>query len=81
MIPMGEIDLQHEILVGNESGLVFRQHQLGHARRMYSAKVEGRQSSMTVALYQGDRAEEVGQICPFFLISPDGYPGMAAGYC
>ncbi|KAJ7909719.1 hypothetical protein B0H13DRAFT_2661340 [Mycena leptocephala] len=55
MIPMGEIDLQHEIGVDNESGLVF---QSGYARQMCSAKVEGRQSSMTVAIYQGDRAEE-----------------------
>jgi hypothetical protein len=60
MIPMGEIDLRHEIRVGNELGLVYRQHQLGHARRMYSAKVEDQRSSMTVAIYQGDRAEEVG---------------------
>jgi hypothetical protein len=61
MIPMGEIDLQHEIGVGNESGLVYRQNQLGHTRQMYSAKVEGRRSSMTVSIYQGDRAEEVGK--------------------
>jgi hypothetical protein len=59
MIPMGEIDLQHEIRVGNESGLVYRQPQSGHARRMYSAKVEGRRSSMTAAIYQGNGAEEV----------------------
>jgi hypothetical protein len=65
MIPMGEIDLQHEIQVGNDAGLVHRQRQSRYARRMYSAKVEDRQSSMTVAIYQGDRAEEVGQICPF----------------
>jgi hypothetical protein len=71
MIPMGEIDLQHEIRAGNEPGLVYRQHQLGHARRMYSAKVEGRRSSKTVAIYRGDHAEEVGQICSFSLISPD----------
>jgi hypothetical protein len=60
MIPMGEIDLQHEIRVGNESGFVYHQRQSGHVRRMYSAKVEGRESSRTVAIYQGDRAEEVG---------------------
>jgi hypothetical protein len=59
MIPMGEIDLQHEIPVGNKSGLVYRRPQLGHTRRMYSANVEGRQSSKTVAIYQGDGAEEV----------------------
>jgi hypothetical protein len=56
---MGEIDLQHEIRVGNESGHVYRQRQSGHARWMYSAKVEGRESSKTVAIYQGDGAEEV----------------------
>jgi hypothetical protein len=57
---MGEINLQHEIPVGNDAGLVYRQRQSGHARRMYSAKVEGRRSSKTVAIYQGDCAEEVG---------------------
>ncbi|KAJ7890005.1 hypothetical protein B0H13DRAFT_2277151 [Mycena leptocephala] len=58
MIPMGEIDLQHEIRVGNESGLIYHQHHLGHARRMYSAKVEGRESSRTVAIHQGNGAEQ-----------------------
>jgi hypothetical protein len=68
MIPMGEIDLQHEIQVGNER-VAYRRHRSGHVRRMHSAKVEGRQSSMTVAIYQGLDAEEV---CKFelFSISP-----------
>jgi hypothetical protein len=68
---MGEIDLQHEIRVDNESGRVYRQRQCRHIRRLYSAKVGGRQSSMTVAIYQGDHAEEVSQICHFLLISPE----------
>jgi hypothetical protein len=50
MIPLGDIDLQHEIRLNNRTGCV---------RRVYAARVKGRQSNMTVAMYQGHRAEEV----------------------
>ncbi|KAJ7906399.1 hypothetical protein B0H13DRAFT_2506341 [Mycena leptocephala] len=46
MIPMGDIDLLEEIHLNNETGVV------------YSAKIDGRKSGVTVALYQGDGAEE-----------------------
>jgi hypothetical protein len=50
MIPLGDIDLQHEIRLNNRTGSV---------RRVYAARIEGRQSNVTVAMYQGHRAEEV----------------------
>ncbi|KAJ7211859.1 hypothetical protein C8J57DRAFT_1483764 [Mycena rebaudengoi] len=46
MIPLGDIDLQHEIRLNNRTGRV---------RRVYAARVKGRQSNMTVAMYQGHR--------------------------
>ncbi|KAJ7027267.1 hypothetical protein C8F04DRAFT_1267177 [Mycena alexandri] len=62
MIPMGDIDLQrqiraHEVRVGEDSGVIFRESR-GWVRRVYSAKVEGRKSDMTVAIYEGEAAEE-----------------------
>jgi hypothetical protein len=57
MIPLGDIDLQHEIQV--DRGVVGRRRGRGCVRRVYSAKVEGRKSDFTVAMYQGNGAEEV----------------------
>ncbi|KAJ7022940.1 hypothetical protein C8F04DRAFT_1240493, partial [Mycena alexandri] len=60
MIPMGDIDLQRELIVSEKSGAIA--HQLGRerncVRRVYSAKLEGRSTDLTVAMYQGDGAEE-----------------------
>ncbi|KAF7377026.1 hypothetical protein MSAN_00120700 [Mycena sanguinolenta] len=58
MIPMGDIDLQHEIRVDNSTGVLNYHRQRAHVRRLYSAKVEGRKSTLTVAMYQGHGAEE-----------------------
>ncbi|KAJ7745121.1 hypothetical protein B0H16DRAFT_1558935, partial [Mycena metata] len=58
MIAMGDIDLQKELTVNKESGVVrFRR---GHkcVRRVYSAKVAGQNTDLTVAMYQGEGAEE-----------------------
>ncbi|KAJ7737801.1 hypothetical protein DFH07DRAFT_93195 [Mycena maculata] len=55
-IPLGDIDLRQEIRLDAESGIVERQR--GSVRRMYSARIHGSKSDMTVALYQGDNAEE-----------------------
>jgi hypothetical protein len=57
MIPLGDIDLQYD------TGVIGRQREWGRprVRRVYSAKVEGRNSNVTVAMYQGHGAEEV---CP-----------------
>ncbi|KAF7340606.1 hypothetical protein MSAN_02132100 [Mycena sanguinolenta] len=53
MITMGDIDLRHEIRV--DSTGVGKQERV---RRIYSARVEGRKENLTVAIYQGDDAEE-----------------------
>jgi hypothetical protein len=57
MIPLGDIDLQHEI--GSDFGTVDRRREHPGVRRVYSARVKGRESSVTVAMYRGDGAEEV----------------------
>ncbi|KAF7337096.1 hypothetical protein MVEN_02147200 [Mycena venus] len=58
MIPLGDIDLQHEIRVDKKSDVVNRQRERHSVRRVYSAKIEGHKSSVTVAMYQGDDAEQ-----------------------
>ncbi|KAJ6561628.1 hypothetical protein B0H19DRAFT_1259297 [Mycena capillaripes] len=55
MIPLGDIDLQSEHDTG---GVVYRQNERCSVRRVYSAKIDGRASEMTVAVYQGNGAEE-----------------------
>ncbi|KAJ7508770.1 hypothetical protein B0H11DRAFT_1355961 [Mycena galericulata] len=55
-IPRGHVDLRHEIRM-DAGGLVHRQR--GRvSRRMYSARIEGGQSDVTVAVYQGQDAKE-----------------------
>ncbi|KAJ6556379.1 hypothetical protein B0H19DRAFT_1377102 [Mycena capillaripes] len=57
-IPLGDIYLLDE--VGSERGAhtIGRLRERVSVRRVYSARVEGRQSNAMVALYQGDGAEE-----------------------
>ncbi|KAJ6544148.1 hypothetical protein B0H19DRAFT_1267451 [Mycena capillaripes] len=55
MIPLGDIDLQHEICLDNAT-CVADWRRLPRVRRVYSARVEGQ--STTVAMYQGHGAEE-----------------------
>ncbi|KAJ7750332.1 hypothetical protein B0H16DRAFT_1550332 [Mycena metata] len=60
-IPLGDIDLQRqiradEIRLDQSSGVISRQER-GCVQRVYS-KVEGRMSDTTVAVYEGDTAEE-----------------------
>jgi hypothetical protein len=62
MIPLGDIDLRHEI--GSDFGVVDCRRGRARVRRVYTAKIEGRKSCVTVARYQGDGAEEV---CPILL--------------
>ncbi|KAJ6478907.1 hypothetical protein C8R45DRAFT_1006215 [Mycena sanguinolenta] len=57
MVPLGDIDLQHEICLDQESAIVSRRSRRGSVRRMYSARIEGRKSRMTVAVYLGNSAE------------------------
>ncbi|KAF7374291.1 hypothetical protein MSAN_00312300 [Mycena sanguinolenta] len=57
-IPFGNIDLRSDIQVDAETGAVWRRHQWKSVRQMYSARVIGHNEPMTVALYEGDHAEE-----------------------
>ncbi|KAF7340628.1 hypothetical protein MSAN_02134700 [Mycena sanguinolenta] len=60
MIPLADIDLRHEIRLDNSMGAAYsRPRERARVRRLYSAKVEGRKSTLTVAMYQGDDAEQV----------------------
>ncbi|KAJ6525945.1 hypothetical protein B0H19DRAFT_581028 [Mycena capillaripes] len=56
MVPMGDIDLQHKIRLDTATGVVGRQREQQSVRRVYSAIVGGR--STTVAMYQGHGAKE-----------------------
>ncbi|KAJ6557992.1 hypothetical protein B0H19DRAFT_1261559 [Mycena capillaripes] len=62
MIPLGDIDLQYEIRLDKHTGVVDRSRERLRVRRVYSARVEGRESTMTVAMYQGHGAEDEWQI-------------------
>jgi hypothetical protein len=62
MIPLGDIDLRKEIKLNYETGVVNEQYERPRVRRIYSARIEGRNSNVTVAMYQGNGAEEVGYI-------------------
>jgi hypothetical protein len=60
MIPMGDIDLQHEICLDNNSVVSrYYRRESARVRRIYSAKISGRSSGMTVAMYQGNSAKKV----------------------
>jgi hypothetical protein len=64
-IPLGDIELLNEIRL-NGSGVVDRWTGKATVRRMYSARIEGRESRrMTVAIYQGQGAEEVSSCGSF----------------
>ncbi|KAJ7436176.1 hypothetical protein B0H11DRAFT_1394086 [Mycena galericulata] len=56
-IPLGDLDLRHEICL--DSGGVVSRRQGEPARRIYSARIEGKQSDMTVAVYEGQNAKEI----------------------
>ncbi|KAJ7453896.1 hypothetical protein FB451DRAFT_666106 [Mycena latifolia] len=57
-IPPGDINLQREIRFDNDRGFIEYRPQRQRVRRMYTAKIDGRNSDMTVAIYQGKGAEE-----------------------
>ncbi|KAJ7928201.1 hypothetical protein B0H13DRAFT_2311740 [Mycena leptocephala] len=61
MIPLGDIDLQYEIRVNNDTGVVDRLPERQGVRRIYSARIYGRKSRVTVAMYQGESAKEEWQ--------------------
>ncbi|KAF7337251.1 hypothetical protein MSAN_02277600 [Mycena sanguinolenta] len=57
--PSGDINLIKEMRSSPQSSLVGRRTPVASVRRVYKAKLEGRESgNMTVALYEGDGAEE-----------------------
>ncbi|KAJ6576868.1 hypothetical protein DFH09DRAFT_1276322 [Mycena vulgaris] len=58
MIPMGDLDLREEIRQRHRSGVVYRGEGRASVRRVYSARIYGSDSKMTVAVYQGKNAEE-----------------------
>ncbi|KAJ6452796.1 hypothetical protein C8R45DRAFT_638397 [Mycena sanguinolenta] len=58
MIPLGDIDLQREIRLDVRLNVVDRPRERTCVQRIYTAKIEGRTSDMTVAMYQGNTAEE-----------------------
>ena len=62
---MGDINLQQELMVTGHSGLVDRRRARNCVRRVYSAKIDGRSTDLTVAMYEGDGAEEVRDSIPF----------------
>ncbi|KAJ7050598.1 hypothetical protein C8F01DRAFT_1092255 [Mycena amicta] len=57
-IPLGDINLQRELRVDDQSVSVYRRREYGCVYRVYSARVEGRRADMTVAIFQGKNAEE-----------------------
>ncbi|KAJ7732307.1 hypothetical protein B0H16DRAFT_1696439 [Mycena metata] len=65
MIPMGDIDLQREVMVNERSGVIDRRPGREHrcVRRMYAAnlKIDGLNTDLTVTMYESDGAEEAWQ--------------------
>ncbi|KAJ7186213.1 hypothetical protein GGX14DRAFT_485662 [Mycena pura] len=58
VIPLGDLDLRQEIRLDGTSGIVHRRNGRASVRRMYSARIRGINSKMTVAIYQGENSEE-----------------------
>ncbi|KAF8212702.1 hypothetical protein K438DRAFT_1927996 [Mycena galopus ATCC 62051] len=61
MIPLGDIKLLREIWVQPHPGTIDRRAGRHGVRRVYSAKIAGRKSVLTVATYQGDGSEQQWQ--------------------
>ncbi|KAJ7096870.1 hypothetical protein C8R44DRAFT_989149 [Mycena epipterygia] len=57
-IPLGDLNLQHEIRVASESNMVFREPITGTVRKLYRAGIAGGKLDLTVAMYYGEQAEE-----------------------
>ncbi|KAJ7024200.1 hypothetical protein C8F04DRAFT_165062 [Mycena alexandri] len=57
---MGNIDLQHELMINKKLGIIGRRsgRECNCVRRVYSAKIDGRNTDLTLAMYEGDGAEE-----------------------
>jgi hypothetical protein len=59
VIPLGDLNLLQEIGIDRGADVVHRKNGGKSVRRMYTARVHGCKSNMTVALYQGNGAEDV----------------------
>jgi hypothetical protein len=59
VIPLGHINLLQEIGNHRRADVMHRKNGGNSVRRMYTARVHGCNSKMTVALYQGNDAEDV----------------------
>ncbi|KAJ7927929.1 hypothetical protein B0H13DRAFT_2312105 [Mycena leptocephala] len=76
MIPLGDIDLRKEICLNYDTGDA---DQRPRVRRVYSARVHGRKSNVTVAMYQGSGAEEEWwQDIAKYMMMDNGAPGPPA---
>jgi hypothetical protein len=63
VIPLGDLNLLHEIRLQRGVDMVSWKNGGNSVRRMYTASIHGCKSKMTVALYQGDDAEDVCFLC------------------
>ncbi|KAJ7062245.1 hypothetical protein C8F01DRAFT_1284711 [Mycena amicta] len=57
MISLGDLDLRREIRLESTSGMVHRSRVVS-VRRVYSARIHGYRTPMTVAMYQGRNSEK-----------------------
>ncbi|KAJ7312559.1 hypothetical protein DFH08DRAFT_973349 [Mycena albidolilacea] len=57
-IPLGDLDLHHEIRFGCGSDTAYRRHYEGSVRKLYSARIHGCNANLTAAVYQGETAEK-----------------------
>ncbi|KAJ6538690.1 hypothetical protein DFH09DRAFT_1368823 [Mycena vulgaris] len=56
MVPIGDLDLREEIRIDCGSGVVNLSEERKSARRMYSARIHGSKSNITLGVYQGENA-------------------------
>jgi hypothetical protein len=59
MIPLGDIDLQREIRLNGDSAIIDRRDGRRYIRKMYTAKIYRKEADMTVAIWEGENAEDV----------------------
>ncbi|KAJ7278672.1 hypothetical protein C8J57DRAFT_1221517 [Mycena rebaudengoi] len=59
-LPMGDLELRTEMYLDDHNSVVYRRERQASARRIYSARIPGVDSKMTVAVYQGNNAKENG---------------------
>ncbi|KAF8152118.1 hypothetical protein K438DRAFT_377380 [Mycena galopus ATCC 62051] len=55
MIPLGDLDLLHEIHLEDRTGMITRRPS---TRKLYHVRLDGRVSTMTAVVYQGEKGEQ-----------------------